>query len=203
MVKDTKIKSIELDGGFKVAYMSSRPPRLEAKIIFDRDHISQKLIFTIMDISHTHGFGCSRPRFGGIDDPDMVFLIGTVLPSSRSLEKYLTRLNDCLIEMREFAQEFMRQLDFSRLDISMFNDMVDLEIYPEQLAALRDQLYNGSWETFCEAMEEEGRDDMADVALKCMKFENQNDKDLGFVGHKLGHILDLLGSQESNAVEIN
>lgn len=204
MVKGIKTKSIELDGGFKVIHVLSKPPRLEAKIIFDRDHISQKLIFTLMDISHAHGFGCSKPQFGNVDDSDMIFLIGTILPSSRSLDKYLARLNGCLTEMRDFAQEFMRQLDFSQLDISMFSGLdADVEIYPEQLAALRDQLYNGSWEDFHEAMRQEGREDMADIALQCMKFEDQNDKDLGFVGHKLGYMLDLLSNQEGDEVEIN
>jgi hypothetical protein len=204
MVKGMKVELIELENGFKVIYISSKPPRIEAKVIFDRDDISQKLIFTLMDVSHKHGFGCSPPKFGGIDDANMTFLIGTVLPSARARDKYLKRIHACLYEVAEFTQDFMRQLDFSRLDLSMFNNFsVEIEIYPEQLAALRDQLYNGSWRDFRDAMTREGRDDMADVALRCMKFEKNNSKDIGLVGHKLGFILNMLGEQQYGELEIN
>jgi len=201
-VADVSVDVIELED-FKVLYVSSKPPRLEAKVVFDRDNISQKLVFTIMDIGHRHGFGCSPPKFGGEDDPNMVFLIGTVLPSVKSLNKYLKRIHACLSEIKEFTKEFTRQLDFSILDISMFGDIEVVDIYPEQLAALRDQLYNGSWQDFSDAMSEEGKDDMADIAFRCMKFEKKNNKDIGFVGHKLSFFLSMLDDYYKQDIEVN
>jgi hypothetical protein len=189
---DIGVDIIELENDFKVLYVSSKPPRIEAKIVFDRDSISQKLIFTMMDIAHRHGFGCSPPKFGGPEDSQMSFLIGTILPSSRSLNKYLKRISSCLFEVTEFTEEFARQLDFSRLDLTMFNGMEAADIYPEQLTALKDQIYNGSWKDFRDMMSEEGKEDVADIILRCMKFEKKNNKDLGLVGHKLGFMLEVL-----------
>jgi hypothetical protein len=116
-------------------------------------------------------------------------------------------MHGCLFEIYEFSQEFERQLDFSRLDLSMFNNLsvnsINVEIYPEQLAALRDQLYNGSWKDFGDAMKREGKGDMADIAIRCMKFEKQNKKDIGLIGHKLGFMLSMLGEQNYGELEIN
>ena len=63
-------------GQYKVFRINSKPPRLEAKVVLDRDNISQKLIFTLMEISYNHGFACSPPTFKDAEDPDMIFLIG-------------------------------------------------------------------------------------------------------------------------------
>jgi len=185
-----KIELIDLDG-FKILYICSKPQRIEAKVIFDRDHISQKLIFTLMEISHEHGFGCSPPHFGGLDDPSMTFLIGTVLPTIKSLNKYLKKIKDCLTEIKVFADKFSEQLDFTRLDISMFGKVDLAGFYPEHLSALKDQHYNGSWDNFYEAMISEERNDDAELIQCCMEFEETNNKDIGLVGHKLGYMLHL------------
>ena len=205
MAKNTKVnvEVIEVDN-FKVLYVSSKPPRLEAKIVFDRDNISQKLVFTMMVIAHRHGFGCSPPKFNGHNNSDMTFLIGTILPSSRSLNTYLKRIHSCLLELKDFNTEFSRQLDFSLLDMSMFSDVDLVNIYPEQLAALRDQLYNGSWSEFRDAMFAEGKEDVAEIALRCMKFEKKNKKDIGLIGHKLGFFLELIDEHyDAGPLEVN
>lgn len=186
-----KVDLVDVDG-FKVLYIRSKPPRLEAKVIFDRDHISQKLIFTLMEISHTHGFGCSPPHFGGPEDSGMTFLIGTILPSARSLNKYVEKIRNCLAEVQAFASDFSQQLDFSTLDISMFGGVEITGFYPEHLAALRDQHYDGSWEKFRDAMVSEGQEDDAEIVQCCMQFEETNAKDIGLVGHKLGYMLHML-----------
>lgn len=177
---------------FKVLLINSKPPRIEAKVIFDRDHISQKLIFTIMEITHEHGFGCSPPHFNGPDDSSMTFLIGYILPSKRSLKKHLERIRECLDEVKTFANDFTQQLDFSQLDISMFHKIELSGFYPEHLAAVRDQNYNGSWKEFYEAMVSEDREDEAEIVQRCMEFEEINSKDMGLVGHKLGFMLHML-----------
>jgi len=193
MTKNNKyeVELIDVDS-FKVLHICSSPPRLEAKVIFDRDHISQKLIFTLMEIAHAYGFGCSPPRFGGSDDPSMTFLIGTILPSKRSINKYVKKMKDCLIKIQIFADSFSKQLDFTILDLSMFGGIDLTGFYPEHLAALKDQHHNGSWEEFHDTMILEEREDEADMIRCCMEFEKINAKDVGFVGHKLGYMLHML-----------
>jgi hypothetical protein len=190
-------------GGFKVLHILSKPQRLEAKVIFDRDHISQKLIFTLMEISHAHGFGCSPPHFRGPEDSSMTFLIGSILPSKRSLKKYVGRIQDCLSEIQVFASDFSQQLDFSTLDISMFGEMELEGFYPEHLAALRDQHYDGSWEEFYRAMVSEEREDEAEIVRRCKEFEETNAKDIGLVGHKLGYMLHMLDQVSHTQNESN
>jgi hypothetical protein len=193
MVKKDKYKIELIDAdNFKILHIYSNPPRLEAKVLFDRDHISQKLIFTLMEISHAHGFGCSPPHFKGPDDPNMIFLIGSILPSERSLNKYVKRIQECLVEIQDFANDFSRQLDFSRLDVSMFEGVDIDSFYPEHLSALKDQNYNGSWKSFYKDLVKEGRKEEAAIIKCCMKFEETNIKDIGFVGHKLSYTLHML-----------
>ena len=183
------IKIIEIDD-FKVMHISSKPPRIEAQVVFNREHISQKLMFTLMEISHTYGFGCSPPVFGDEEDGSMTFLIGTIMPSVRSLNKYLSRMKECLNEVASFAMDFSQQMDFRILDLSMFHDIDVQEMYPEQLAAIRDQYYDGSWEKYQESVLKNGRIEEADIIGRCRIFENENQKDIGLVGHKLGYILE-------------
>lgn len=189
-------KNIELInfGEFKILHIKTSPQRLEARIIFDRDHISQKLIFTLMEISHNHGFGCSPPTFD--EDDSMTFFIGTILPSKASLNKYMKKMEKCLADVKEFANEFGEQLDFSMLDISMFGEVNIEGFYPEHLAALRDQHYDGSWEDFYEAMIDEKREEDAELIQCCMEFEEINDKDIGLIGHKLGYMLHILETMD-------
>jgi len=183
--------------GFTLMYVSSKPARLEAKVTFDREHISQKLIFTLMEITHFHGLACSKPHFSELNG-EMSFLIGMCLPGQKLSNKYLNRMVDCLMDIRDFSQDFLRQLDFSYLDISMFSSE-DLEnLYPEHLTAIRDQLYGGSWETFQLAMEKESPKSV-DIIQKCIEFEEVNDKDIGFVGQKLVDLLETL--EEAKEIE--
>ena len=200
--QDVKIEVLEFDE-LKILHILSKPPRIEAKIVFERDNISQKLIFTLMDISHTHGFGCSPPMFNGPDDPSMVFLIGTVLPTKRSLNKYVVKLRNCLEEVKDFYDSFSKQLDFSKLDVTMFGEVDLHEFFPQELAAVRDQHYNGSWEDFHNAMVEQGKTEEAEVVTKCVAFEEANDKDLGLIGHKLGYMLIMLEERLGVSFEIN
>jgi hypothetical protein len=186
------IDIIELEN-FKILHIKSKPQRIEAKVVFDRDNISQKLIFTLMDIAHIHGFGCSAPMFKDLKDPSMTFLIGTILPSSRSLNKYLRKIHMCLCSIAEFAQEFSKQLDFSQLDLTMFSNMG--KFYPEQFAAIRDQHYGGSWKMFHDNMVMENRNDEAKIVECCVRFEEINQKDIGLIGHKLSYILDIVNVQ--------
>ena len=125
------IETINVEG-FVILHVLSKPPRIETKVVFDRDNISQKLLFTLMDISHDHGFGCSSPYFNGPNDPSMTFLIGTYLPTNRSLKKYVKRMYDCLLDIKDFADDFNAQLDFSQLDLTMFSDVDPIDLYPEQ-----------------------------------------------------------------------
>jgi hypothetical protein len=128
---------------FVMLHVLSTPPRIESKVVFDRDNISQKLIFTLMDISHDHGFGCSQPHFSSPEDPTMTFLIGTILPTKKSFNKYAKRMYGCLADIKDFSNDFNKQLDFSQLDLTMFSDLDPIDFYPEQIAAIRDQHFGG------------------------------------------------------------
>lgn len=181
-------------GRFKALYFGSAPPRLEAAVAFDGNMISQKLVFQMMDISWRHGFGCAAPQFE--DAGEMVFSIGTLLPSSRSLPRYVAKLNKCLEEMADFSADFARQLDFSTLDVSMFEglDPVDLDL--SLIAAVRDQQFGGNWEAFQRAMKEDGRDEEVQVIERCQMFEQINGKDIGLVGNKLLDTLAMVSDGE-------
>lgn len=178
-------------GRFQAFYFGSTPPRLEAAVVFDSQTMSQKLVFQMMDISWRHGFGCSAPQFE--DERDLVFSIGAVLPSPRSLRRYTAKLQTCLEEVADFSADFARQLDFSRLDISMFSDIDPTTLDLSLIAAVRDQQYNGSWDRFLRAMREKGRKDEAHVVEKCRDFEQINKKDIGLVGNKLLDTLAMVG----------
>jgi hypothetical protein len=163
--------------------------------MFDAAQLSQKLIFQLMEISWKHGFGCAPPQFGLPDDEDrLIFSIGTSLPSSRSIRKYSARLQRCLIEIRDFADDFARQLNFRNLDLSMFEGLSYAEFDPQYLAALRDQNYNGSWTAFQKDMARHGRLEEADVVDRCRRFEETNEKDMGLIGAKLQYELAMLAN---------
>jgi len=200
--KSVTAKVIEVEG-FKIIYVRSNPPRLVAKIVFDRDHISQRLVFTMMNLAFAHGFGCSAPIFKNAKNNSMTFIVRAILPSARSKEKYIQKVLDCLYDIKEFSELFSKQLDFSRLDLTMFGE-IDLDrFYPEQLAAVRDQHYGGSWKRFREALEEEQRFEEADVVAKCYEFERINKKDIGLVGHKLGYMLNMLDESLGSNFDVN
>jgi len=178
-------------GRFKALYFNSVPPRLEAAVAFDGQDLSQKLIFQMMDISWRHGFGCSAPEFE--ENGDLIFSIGTILPSSRSLGRFSKKLSKCLEEVADFSVDFARQLDFSTLDVSMFSgfDISDLDL--SLISAVRDQQHSGNWENFLKALRESGRDEEASVVDMCREFEKVNKRDIALVGNKLLETLLVVG----------
>jgi hypothetical protein len=85
----------------------------------------------------------------------------------------------------------------------MFAD-IDIEgFFPEQIAAIRDQHYNGSWEDFYEDLLKKEKELEADVVRRCVKFEKTNDKDIGLVGHKLSYIVQMLDESANVNMEMN
>jgi len=182
-------------GRFRAFFFGSVPPRLEAAVVFDGQTLSQKLVFQMMDISWRHGFGCSAPQFE--EKGDMVFSIGANLPSRRSLRRYASRLGACLEEVSDFSAEFARQLDFSKLDVSMFGDLDPAALDLSFIAAVRDQQYNGDWDRFLRAMRDTDRQEEAHVIERCRVFENTNGKDIGLVGGKLLDLLAILSEAPS------
>lgn len=193
--KAVDVEIIDLEE-FNVLHVLSKPPRIEAQVVFDRDNISQKLLFTIMEITHSHGFGCSPPHFNDPNDPTMTFYVGTIMPSTRSIKKYLNKIYFCLEDIKEFAENFNKQLDFSVLDLSMFAEFDIQEFYPEKLASIRDQNFGGSWEALRKTLLSSGRKLEADFVKKCQVFEKVNKKDIGLVGHKLSDTIEMLIENE-------
>jgi hypothetical protein len=189
--KKNKTETIRLGDKFNVVFINDNPPRLEAKLDFDRTSISQKFIFTMMQISHFHGFSCSSPIFHKSENDDeakmMSFLIGTVVTSRKTMVKHLQRMYSCLMDFFEFAESFSDQLDFSKLDLSMFKGVVVGDV--ERVAAIRDQNYEGSWENLYNSIKKIGLDDAAEIIVILKKFEDVNGKDIGYVGHKLNYML--------------
>jgi hypothetical protein len=193
-------QTIEVGNGFKAFYFSSKPPRIESAIVFDLNHLSQKLVFHMMEVSWRHGFGCSAPRFvtDENDDDSVVFSIGALLPSTRSIKKYSDKLASCLTEIKNFVYDFAQQMDFTKLDLSMFGDMPYDGIDPQLVADLRDQHYGGSWNKFRDDMFDQGRVQEVDVIDRCQQFEKKNGKDIGFVGNKLNYELSMIDVVNSN-----
>lgn len=182
-------------GRFQAFYFGSSPPRLETTVVFDGQTLSQKLVFQMMDISWRHGFGCSAPQFE--DEGSLAFSIGTILPSSRSLRRYASKLHSCLKELADFSADFARQLDFSTIDISMFADLDPTALDLSLIAAVRDQQYDGNWDRFLRAMVNKGRKEEAQVVERCRDFEQANKKDIGLVGNKLLDTLAMVASGSS------
>lgn len=182
------VEIIELDE-FSVVHFLAKPPRIEAQVVFDRENISQKLLFKIMRITHNHGFGCSPPHFDTPDSSIMSFYVGTIMPSSKSIKNYLRKIYDCLMDIKDFAEDFNRQLDFSIVDLSMFSEFNIHKFYPERLAAIRDQSYDGSWNRLHKSLKKAGKKVEADFVKCCQKFEEANKKDIGLVGHKLSDLI--------------
>lgn len=199
-MNELKIKAVDA-GEYRLLYVLSNPPRLEAKIVLGRDDISQKLLFTMMEISHQHGFSCSPPAFGNPSDSQMTFLIGTVLPGRWSLKKYSQRMEECLDDLSMFLKSFNSQMDFSNLDVSMFGG-IDFDYLDfSQLAAMRDQNFDGSWWKFRDALVQMGQ--RTEVIDKCALFEKENKKDLGLVGHKLKTTLKEIEGQFVSEDNVN
>jgi len=84
----------------------------------------------------------------------------------------------------------MKQMDFSKLDLSMFNGSVPFD--PSLLAAVRDQHYGGSWDAFKKDMMDEERPTEAEIVARCQQFEQANSKDIGLVGQQLESTLSML-----------
>lgn len=193
MKKDIKVKVIK-DGDYTFLHILSDPSRLQVKFVLDRNDISQKFLFSLMDICYQHGFSCSQPSFNSSND-DMVFFVGTVLTKKWLARFYIPRLRTCVDDLVNFIKSFQKQLDFSNLDISMFGEVNIKNLDLTYLAALRDQSFNGSWLNLKHALVESGQTQGALIIDKCLSFEKENEKDIGFVGHKLSGILQSLEKQ--------
>lgn len=195
MVNEIKIDTIQLDK-FEVMLINSSPPRIEAKLEFDKQHAFQKLFFSLMSISHNHGFGCSAPFFGEKEEKSMSFLIGTVVSSKRSVAKVLKRLHACLVEIVSFSEAFISQLDFSKIDLSMFEGFFIADV--EKIVSLKDQFYGGSWQELKDSLEKDGLADAIGTISALEEFERVNEKDLGLVAHKLSSILQTMFYREED-----
>jgi hypothetical protein len=197
--ENQNMEILKLDD-FEVMFFDSIPPRVEAKIEFSRTHISQKLIFALMDISYSFGIGCSCPNFYDSEDDDTVFfLLGMIINSKKHMKNQLKNMNKCLLEILNFAKDLNEQMDFSKVDLSMFDSLLIADV--EKLSVIRDQRYNESWDVFYEMMIVEGYEDAAQIILKLKKFEEVNNKDIGFVGAKLNYfLLNLYPEQQKNTV---
>lgn len=198
MKKELKMEILKLDD-FEVMFFNSTPPRIEAKIEFDKNHISQKLIFTLMDITYSFGIGCSPPNFGDTDDDTVFFLLGMFVNSKKYKQNQLKRMNECLLKIVDFAEELNDQVDFSNINISMFDGSIIGDV--ERLSIIRDQSYQGSWDNFYKVLVEDGYEDAAEMILMLKEFEEVNNKNVGFVGHKLSYLLStLLEEPQKNTV---
>ena len=190
------VEIIKIDD-FEILHILSNPNRIEGKVILKRDDISQKLIFTLMELTHAHGFGCSPPIFQGPDRPEMIFLVGTDLPTKRSLNKYKGKMHECLLDINSFIESFRKQVNFDIVDLSMFSNIDMKKYYSEQMAATRDQYFNGSWEQYYDSLVDGNKLEEAEMVEKCVKFEEANEKDIGFVGYKLDNMLRMLSEMKS------
>ena len=187
-MKQVSAKLIEIEE-YKAWFFDLNPPRLESAYPFHINNFSKKLIYEIMNITHKHGFSCSGPIFGNQEHPEeVIFSIGIMLPSSRSVKKYSDKMYKCLLDISSFDKELKRQTDFTFIDLSMFTDL-DLEYFdPQLLASIKDEKYRGSWDLFYEEMLKINSS-TSELIRKCVEFENVNDKDISLVGFQLDQSL--------------
>jgi hypothetical protein len=182
--------------------INSKPPKLEAKIAFNVKDMSQQLIFRIMNITHRRGISCSSPSIA--NDNDVIFLVGTFINGIFGQKKSVRILEKCLDDLKEFINDFDTQLDFSRADLSMFENVNLPKIDVMEIIAVRDQYFNGSWIVFRDEIIESGVADGVDIIDSCIEFEAINNKDLGLVGHKLAETLTILsGHLSKESHELN
>jgi len=181
-------KTLEI-GNHKVEYFNSNPSRMESKVLFDVNSISQKLIFSVMNITHKYGIGCSAPKFKGIDDQEMTFLLSEVISDCDDTNVYLNRFESCLDEIDKFKSYLETQLNFDKLDLSMFNDIITYDVFLTELASVKDQHYDGCWDAFKASMIDSGKLDEAKILGVCKKFEEVNKKDLALIGYKVEDLL--------------
>jgi hypothetical protein len=204
MVKKEKlqVEKIYIEN-FPVFLTYSKPFRIDAKIIFNKDFLSQKLIFKLLEISYAYGFSCSSPYFGNNKSKYVTFFIGKILFNKKYLNQVEIILKDCLLEIKILKNNLIKQMNFFNLDISMFNDIKFDNLYFEYLTTIRDQNYNGSWKNYYNDMISMNKDDEANIIIKCIEFERVNLKDLGFVGHKLNLIFQVLENTSRNYSNVN
>lgn len=184
-------------GKFKAWVFNIKPMRMESAYGFNIKDFSSKLVYTLMDITHKHGFSCSGPLF---EKKEVIFSIGAVLPSKRSINKYSNKLNECLNDIAYFDKNLRKQIDFTFIDLSMFKG-INFEYFdPVLFAKLRDEFYQGSWKSFQQALIESGRKDEAELIKKCEEFELKNNKDIALVGKQLDDIISLVESSLSRSV---
>lgn len=186
-----KIEEIVVEE-FAFQLIDTKNPRIEAQVLLGKENLILKLLYKLMEISHLHGFGCSAPFFYENGNSVSLF-IGTTIETRDNFDFYSQKLLACIREVKKFIDFFSNQINFSNIDISMFSDLDLNYFYPEQLATIRDQNYNGSWNDFIKDIEDNSEFD-TEVIKKCVEFEQVNNKDLGFVAIKL---IDLLMSLES------
>jgi hypothetical protein len=174
---------------YKAWFFDLKPPRLESAYPFHIDNFSKKLVYKLMDITHKHGFSCSSPIFGDKNHPkEVVFSIGSMLPSTRSLKKYSSKMYECLSDITKFNNELNKQVDFSVIDLSMFTD-IDLEYFdPLILATIKDEKYMGSWDLYYEDMIKINPQ-TAELIYRCVDFEKTNNKDITLVSNQLDQSL--------------
>jgi hypothetical protein len=194
--KTDKVELIK-SGNFTITCIHSNPIRVEAKIVFNLEHLSYKLLFNLMEIAHKHGFGCSSPTFNSQTDQTMYFLIGTIASSIRSVKPCVSRLEECLEEISAFSLYFLQQLDFSNVDMSMFDGVVIGDV--EKMVMIKDIYYNGSWDLLISSLKLGRFAEAAVSAAVLRKFEEVNNKDLSFAAIKVNGVLDyldMLGDKE-------
>lgn len=188
---------------FDLIYIDSGKGRIEGTIVLDREDISQKLIFIIMTIAYDYGLGCSPPIFFGPDDNTMLFYISSCLQSKTTYKKALETLVQCMEDIQLFIEQLNNQLNFSSIDLSMFGDVDLNNFYPEEMAALRDQHYEASWDLFKERLLKDENFANADLVDKCKEFENVNKKDIGLVGFQLRKLISLINDDMFNKDDFN
>jgi hypothetical protein len=172
---------------FTFQFIDMKNPRIEAQLLLNKEDLVPKFLYKLMELSHLHGFGCSAPFFYESGASVSLF-IGTKIEQKYDFDFYAQKLLICIREVKKFIEYFSNQINFSNVDISMFTDIDPNYFYPDQLATIRDQNYQGSWNGFIKDIENNTEYD-TQLIKKCIDFEKINNKDLGFVGLKLSSLL--------------
>jgi hypothetical protein len=169
--------------------------QLEAYVIFNRQVISQRLIFLIMEMTFKYGISCSNPKFSNASDT-MCFKLSSPIYHSATLKRIQINFENCIREIKDFQKDLQRQLDFSKLDLTIFQGVDTSLFYAEHFSAVVNQYYSGDWNSYLNDMISQGRDMEAQFIEICMAVEQQCNVDIGLVGHALNEYLDQIGSTD-------
>ena len=186
-LEDLKVRISDFDAIFWTDL--DLPMSVNASISFEGGIKSSKLVRNIMNLCYSFGVGLTAPMLSQNSEDLMIFNLKQNIPSTRYAQKSYRHMKKCISTIEGYLSEVGKQMDFNKIDVSMFSDFDVDKINFDSIANQRDNKYNGSWENFMIDLKNTGNTVSVDLLEKCIEFEEKNNTDLGII---TGQIADLL-----------